>query len=121
MTTLVIEPQPVPLRQDDTGAIRVGSTRVLLELLIRAFQDGASPESIVQRYETLKLADVYAVISYYLTHQQEIEEYLRQREELADQVRRKIEAGQVSRPDFAEELRARYAQLEKNNAPASSS
>lgn len=33
--------------------------KVLLELVIRAFQDGAAPESIVQRYSTLSLSDVY--------------------------------------------------------------
>ena len=115
---LIIQPEAPPLRQDALGALRVGSSRVLVELVIRAFQDGASPETITQRYETLKLADVYAVISYYLSHKQEIEEYLRQREELADEVRRKIEAGQVSRPGFGEELRARYARLEKDHAPA---
>ena len=49
-----------PLREDASGALRVGNSRVLLELVIRAFQDGATPESIVQRYSTLALADVYA-------------------------------------------------------------
>ena len=31
----------LPLRQDGSGALRVGETRVLLELVIQAFQDGA--------------------------------------------------------------------------------
>jgi hypothetical protein len=30
----------------------------LLELVLRAFQDGATPEAIVQRYPTLGLVDV---------------------------------------------------------------
>ena len=42
-----------PLREDAAGALRVGNSRVLLELVIRAFQDGATPETIVQRYSTL--------------------------------------------------------------------
>ena len=50
---LVLEVEAPPFREDATGAIRVGNSRVLLELVIRAFQDGASPESIVQRYSTL--------------------------------------------------------------------
>src|SRR5262245_43791559 len=103
MTELVIEPLPVPLRQEATGAIRVANTRVLLELVIRAFQDGATPETIVQRYETLQLADVYAVIGYYLKHKQQVEDYLRQREAQAEEIRRKIEAGQPSRPNFRAE------------------
>ncbi|MGB8689246.1 MAG: hypothetical protein WCD53_18165 [Microcoleus sp.] len=36
--------------QSVAPAIRVGSSRVLLKNVIRAFQDGASPESIVHRY-----------------------------------------------------------------------
>ncbi len=45
--SLVLERETPPLHQDETGAIRVGNSRVLLEVVIRAFQDGASPESIV--------------------------------------------------------------------------
>ena len=65
---LVLEVEAPPFRVDATGAIRVGNSRVLLELVIRAFQDGASPESIVQRYSTLSLSDVYSAIGYYLRH-----------------------------------------------------
>ena len=36
----------------------------------------ATPETIVQRYSTLALADVYAVVTYYLRHRSEVEEYL---------------------------------------------
>ena len=69
-----------PLREDAAGALRVGDSRVLLELVIRAFQDGATPETIVQRYSTLKLPEVYAVVAYYLRHQEEVEAYLAGRE-----------------------------------------
>ena len=61
-----IQPEAPPLRQDASGAFRVGSSRVLVELVIRAFQDGATPEAIAQRYPTATLADIYAVIAYYL-------------------------------------------------------
>lgn len=59
-------------------------------MVIRAFQDGVSPESIVQRYSTLSLSDVYTTIGYYLRHQQEIESYLNQREQLAESVRQRL-------------------------------
>src|SRR5947199_1654561 len=116
MATQIIESQPVPLDQDETGAIRVGKTRVLLELVIEAYLDGATPETIVQWFESLRLADVYAVISYYLNHSEEIKEYLRQRQEVAEEVRRKIEAHQPQRPRFREELLARRARRENGNA-----
>jgi uncharacterized protein (DUF433 family) len=66
--SLVLEPKtlPLPLREDESGAIRVGNSRVLLELVIQAFQDGASPESIVRAYSTLSLSDVYLTVGYYL-------------------------------------------------------
>lgn len=76
MESLILEQEMPPLREDEAGAIRVGDSRVLLELVIRAFQDGASAESIVQRYSTLSLSDVYTTIGYYLRHQQAVEAYL---------------------------------------------
>ena len=81
---LVLEVEAPPFREDATGAIRVGNSRVLLELVIRAFQDGASPESIVQRYSTVSWSDVYSAIGYYLRHQEAVEAYLNYREQLAD-------------------------------------
>ena len=118
MTPFAIEPQPVPLRWDEAGALRVGNSRVLLEIVLEAYLDGASPELIVQWFESLRLADVYAVLSYYWNHPEEITEYLRRRDELATEVRRKIEAAQPSRPNFREELLARRARLENRHAPA---
>ena len=67
----------VPLRTDQQGKIRVGATRVLLELVIHAFQQGETAEGIIDSYPTLKLADVYAVIACYLTHHAEVDAYMR--------------------------------------------
>jgi uncharacterized protein (DUF433 family) len=96
-----------PLREEASGALRIGNTRVLLELVIRAFQDGATPEAIVQRYSTLDLPDVYFVIAYYLRHQGEFDEYLVQREQKADEVRRRIEARQGDLSEIRARLLAR--------------
>jgi hypothetical protein len=74
----------------------------LLELVVQAFQDGATPETIVQRYSTLALPDVYSVISYYLRHRQEIEAYLARREQRA----KELEQRAKSQPDLSE-IRAR--------------
>lgn len=88
--SLILERETPPLREDATGAIRVGNSRVLLEVVIRAFQDGASPESIVQRYSTLSLSDVYSTIAYYLRHQNAVETYLNHREQLAESVQQRL-------------------------------
>lgn len=92
-----------PLHRDASGALRVGQSRVLLELVIRAFEDGATPEAISQRYPTAALADIYAAIAYYLRHREDIAAYLAEREQRAQEVRQRIEDRQG---DLAE-LRAR--------------
>jgi uncharacterized protein (DUF433 family) len=109
MTTAELEPLTVtvPLREDPPGVFRVGDSRVLLELVIRAFQRGETPESIVQSYDTLSLPDVYAVIWYYLANPQPIDKYLREQDEAAAAIRQKIEASQPSQTELRERLMAR--------------
>lgn len=96
-----------PLREDKTGALRVGNSRVLLELVVRAFQDGATPETIVQRYPTLDLTDVYAVIAYYLRHRGEVDQYLALRDRQADDIQERIESQQGDLSDIRSRLFAR--------------
>lgn len=94
MSTVEFEPLTVtvPLREDPPGVIRVGKTRVLLELVIRAFQRGATPEGIVQSFDTLDLSDVYAVVACYLKNPIPFEQYLRKREEAAAETQRLVES-----------------------------
>jgi hypothetical protein len=54
---------------------------------VHTFNQGASPEAIVLSYPTLELADVYAVINYYLYNRAEVDAYLQQREEEATRIR----------------------------------
>ncbi len=65
-----------PLHRDAHGVIRVAQTRVTLESVISLFEQGASAEEIVLRYDILSLHDVYATLSYFLGHRQEMQEYL---------------------------------------------
>jgi uncharacterized protein (DUF433 family) len=69
----------IPLTKDGEGVYRVGGTRVTLDLVVRAFNRGATAEEIVQKYESLRLPDVYQVIGYYLKHAEELAEYLENR------------------------------------------
>jgi hypothetical protein len=112
MTTLDFEPLSVsvPLWEDPPGVFRVGKSRVLLELVIRAYQRGARPEDIVQSYRTLHLADVYAVISRYLSDPGPFDDYVRQCDEQAEVIRRQIEASQppgVSKEELLSRARAK--------------
>jgi len=72
--------EPIPLAIDTWGFYRIGGTRVTLDLVIRAFHRGATPEKIVDSYTTLQLADVYQVIGYYLKHKADVDEYIAKRE-----------------------------------------
>jgi uncharacterized protein (DUF433 family) len=105
--TFTVQAEAPPLREDASGALRVGDSRVLLELVIRAFQDGATPEAIIQRYSTLVLPDVYTVIAYYLRHRSEVEGYLAEREQKAQDVRRRLENQQGDLSEIRARLQAR--------------
>ena len=116
--TLTLHTQPVPLRIDEHGAVRVGDSQVLLDVVIREFTNGAEPEAIACGYPTLNLADVYGVIAYYLRHRQEVDQYLDNRRQEAEKLRQEIEAKQPSRAELRAKLLARKAQ--KDLADASS-
>ena len=82
----------VPLKTDQHGKIRVGNTRVLLELVIHAFNQGETAEEIVDSYSSVQLSDVYGVIAYYLTHRAEVDAYMKQADEAAERIQCEVEA-----------------------------
>jgi uncharacterized protein (DUF433 family) len=65
---------------------------VALDTIVAAFEEGATAEEIVYQYPALNLADVYSVISHYLRQRPDVEAYLRQRQQRADEVRQQNEA-----------------------------
>lgn len=107
MTAISFDPTEVPLRFDPQGAIRVGQTRVLLDVVLHEFDSGATPEEIVDAYEGLELADVYSALGFCLRNRSAINEYLRQREAEAEALRREIEASQPFRANLRARLLAR--------------
>jgi uncharacterized protein (DUF433 family) len=90
--SLAVTAEPIPLQTDPEGVVRVGGTRVTLDTVVAAFQAGASPEEIVHDYPALQLSDVYAVLTYYLRHQDSVDRYLQQRRDQATEVRRQNQA-----------------------------
>lgn len=105
--SFAVHSESPPLREDSSGAIRVGESHVLLELVIHAFQDGATPEAIVQRYSTLALSDVYTVIAYYLRHPNEVDAYLANREARAEEVHNLLKSQQEDLSDIRRRLLSR--------------
>jgi uncharacterized protein (DUF433 family) len=105
----------LPLRWEEGGVYRVGKSRISLDLVVEQYENGMTPEELVRAYDTLVLADVYAVITYYLRHRDEVRTYLKRRGEEAEALRAKIEAERPRVP--REELLARRRATEKDHAP----
>ncbi len=108
---------PPPLRVEEGGVVRIGNSRISLDLIVEQYENGMTPEDMVRAYETLALADVYAVLAYYLRHRDEVQTYLMRRKEEAETLRAKIEAEHP--PPSRDELIARRSAREKANAPSS--
>lgn len=89
---LMIAPETVPLKTDSGGVVRVGGTRVSLDQIVSAFNEGSTPEQIVDSFDTLSLADVYAAIAYYLRHRGEVDAYVEELWQQADEARLRNEA-----------------------------
>jgi uncharacterized protein (DUF433 family) len=79
-----------PLRWDEAGGIRIGSSRVTLDSLLATYHNGSTPEEIAIQYPVLHLEDIYSAIAYYLSHRQEIDNYLEQRNQQAQQLRHQL-------------------------------
>ena len=90
--TLTVDVQAIPLKADQYGVMRVGDTRVTLDTIIHTFEQGHTAEEIVSHYPVLRLADIYAVIAYYLNNQATVENYLGQQREAAQKTWEQIEA-----------------------------
>jgi uncharacterized protein (DUF433 family) len=84
---LAIVSEPAPLQANEDGVILIRKTRVTLDTVVAVFNQGATAEEIVYRYPSLSLADVYATIAFYLKHQSEVEAYLQQRRQQAQEIR----------------------------------
>jgi uncharacterized protein (DUF433 family) len=78
------DPEPIPIRSDAHGRLRVGDTNVLLDLVIYAYRDGSTPETIIDQYPSLSLEDVYLALGYYLRHRHKIDAYLKEQEAEAE-------------------------------------
>jgi uncharacterized protein (DUF433 family) len=92
--TLVLDAPPtetVPLKTDSRGAIRVGGTRVTLDVVIAAYQRGATAEDIVRQFDVLRADDVHAVLAYYLRHRGDVDAYLTERAASAADLRAEME------------------------------
>ena len=85
----------------------VRGSRVSLDSLVYGFLDGESPETIRDNFPTLTLAQVYGAIAFYLSHQVEIDAYLKAKQS-------SFEAARQSQTHISSELRARVTHPAEN-------
>ena len=104
MTTLISD--PLPLQTDADGVVRVAGTRVTLDVLVSAYDDGATAEEIHLRYDSVPLADIHSVIAFYLRHRSAVAEYLAVRQSASVAARERVAARQNTL-NIRERLRSR--------------
>ena len=96
-----------PFRWDEAGGIRIGSSRVTLDSILASYHNGSTPEEIAIQFSVLRLEDIYSAIAYYLNHRQEIDSYLEQRDQQAQQLRQQL-TQKHNLVDLRRRLLARY-------------
>ncbi len=65
------------------GGFYIAGTRISLDSIIHAFQDGESPEGILRSFPLAgPLVRIYGAITFYLEHKDEVETYLNHQERL---------------------------------------
>jgi uncharacterized protein (DUF433 family) len=93
---------PVPMAVDEDGMVRIAGTRVTLDTVIACYQQGYNADMIVEGFPTLTLADVHAVIAYYLRHQEEVDRYIAENERAGEEERHAYETQFGKQPTLAE-------------------
>ena len=98
----------VPLFQTEDGTVRVIGTRINLDTLVGRFEEGDSLKDIHEGFPTLSVAQIEAVIAWYLDHRAEVQEYIDELYAEAEKIRQEIE----SQPGYVSlsELRRRREQ-----------
>lgn len=115
-TVLPLVPRQVPLTQLESGVLRVTGTRIPLVRIVEEYMNGSTPEEIVDRFDTLRLSDVYSLIAFYIDNKSAVDQYVRDQDEKAEDLRQRIEAGQPWRAGFKETMLKRWAEREAKNA-----
>jgi uncharacterized protein (DUF433 family) len=114
MPQLDLNQSRTALRIDEGGVIRVGDTRISLDLVAEQYDNGMTAEEIAGAYDPAKLADVHEAIAFYLRHRGEVQNHLQERRAEAESLRNKIE---TERPRISrEELLRRAETLEQADA-----
>ncbi len=96
--------------QHRDGNIYIGPSRVTIDTLVINWRNGQSPEQIHEDFPTVPLAHIYGAIAYYLERQDEIDEWIREGEEIYERERA---ADRAARPEWYALMRQRRAEAQK--------
>jgi len=89
--------------EERNGGYYVAGTRVSVDSIVECFNEGLSPETILEEFETLTLLQVFGAITFYLENQPEVDAYRMRQEQrfratrsaaapLPDGLRQRLEA-----------------------------
>ena len=98
-------PLPEFLTTDAFGYVQVSGSRIGLEILIRGYDHGDSPEMLALEYPSVSLANIHKVIAFYLDHRDDVDRYIAEDEAVMETRR-----AAASRGPSVEELRQRLAE-----------
>ena len=82
-----------------------------LDTLVAAYDQGATADEIVRRFSVLDLQEVYTVLGFFLEHEDMVRAHLKEREQAAQELRRKLEAEGIALSE--EEMRERLREKRK--------
>jgi uncharacterized protein (DUF433 family) len=82
-------PKPVRLLE---GVFKVGDSRVSLDSVVYAFNEGNDAAEIQRQYDSLSLAQVHAAIAYYLHNKEKVDAYIIDHENKREKFWREHEA-----------------------------
>ena len=75
--------------EEREGGYYIAGTRVSLDSIVHAFQNGESPDEILRSFPMAgPLVRIYGAITFYLENKEKVEEYLRAQEQRWDALRR---------------------------------
>ena len=102
------------VEQRDAG-YWISGTRISLDSIVTAFNRGAAPETIRRSFPLLTLEEVYGAITFYLAHEDEIDEYIKRSEgDLDAQGDARRQQLKDSKPELYERL---VGSREESNTP----
>jgi uncharacterized protein (DUF433 family) len=93
------------VRAGQAEAYRIAGTRVSLDSVVYSWLQGDAPETITDNFPALTLEQVYGALAFYLAHQEEIDQYLRQGKAEYEKLRQQhLEQLRTTRPQLYQKI-----------------